>query len=245
VPEPEASPTRFAEIRWLAETDSTNRDALDAARAGAADGLVVVADHQRAGRGRLGRTWSAPPGASLLMSLLLRPDLDVDDRHLVVVAAAVAMVEAVAARTGVEAGLKWPNDLLVGDRKLAGILAEAEGDAVVVGIGVNVDWPEVPPELEGIATACNLEGGRPTTREELLATFLGRYERHLADLDGARRAYRERLATLGRTVRVELASGTFVGTAVDVDDHGHLLVDVDGRIEAVTAGDVVHLRVQD
>jgi BirA family biotin operon repressor/biotin-[acetyl-CoA-carboxylase] ligase len=243
VPEPQASPTRFAEIRWLAETDSTNRDALDAARAGAADGLVIVADHQRAGRGRLGRTWSAPPGASLLLSVLLRPDLVVEDRHLVVVAAAVAMAEAVAERTGVATALKWPNDLLVGERKLAGILAEAAGDAVVVGIGVNVDWPEVPPELEGIATACNLEGGRPTTREKLLATFLGRYEFHLADLVGARRAYRERLSTLGRTVRVELADTTLVGTAVDVDDHGHLLVrSDDGADHVIAAGDVIHLR---
>ena len=89
-------------------------------------------------------------------------------------AAAVAMADAVAETTGVTAELKWPNDLLVGDRKLAGILAEAAGDAVVVGIGVNLDWPEIPAELEGIATACNFEGGRPTSREALLAAFLAR-----------------------------------------------------------------------
>jgi BirA family biotin operon repressor/biotin-[acetyl-CoA-carboxylase] ligase len=96
VPDPEASPTRFGELRWLVETDSTNRYVLDAARAGAPDGLVVVADHQQAGRGRLGRTWSAPPGASLLVSVLLRPGLAPDDRHVVVVAAAVAVGVGIA-----------------------------------------------------------------------------------------------------------------------------------------------------
>lgn len=242
VPDPEASPPRFGDVRWLPETDSTNRYVLDAARSGAADGLVVVADHQQAGRGRLGRTWTAPPGASLLVSVLVRPDVGLDDRHLVVVAAAVAMADAVAATTGVIASLKWPNDLLVGDRKLAGILAEAAGDVVVVGIGVNLDWPEIPADLEGIATACNFEGGRPTSREQLLAEFLRGYEMRLDDLDETRRVYRSRLGTIGRRVRVERADASVVGTALDIDESGRLLVDVDGSVEAIAAGDVIHLR---
>jgi BirA family biotin operon repressor/biotin-[acetyl-CoA-carboxylase] ligase len=242
VPDPEAIPQRFGEVQWLAETDSTNRYVLDAARSDAPDGLVVVADHQRAGRGRLGRSWSAPPGASLLVSVLLRPKLDPDERHLVVMAAAVAMADAVAATTGVIAGLKWPNDLLVGDRKLAGILAEATGDAVVVGIGVNLDWPTIPDELDGIATACNLEGGRSTSREELLAACLDGYAARLADLAGTRRDYRQRLATIGRRVRVERADATLVGIAIDIDESGRLLVDVDGDVQSISAGDVVHLR---
>jgi BirA family biotin operon repressor/biotin-[acetyl-CoA-carboxylase] ligase len=233
----------FGEVRRFAELDSTNRYLLDEARAGADAGLVVVADHQRAGRGRLGRTWSAPPGASLLVSVLLRPSLPVERRHLVVLAAAVAMAEAVETTSGVAPSLKWPNDLLVDDRKLAGILAEAAGDAVVVGIGVNVEWREVPEELSGIATAINLERGRPVTRDALLDAFLARYALHLEDLDAARTAYRQRLATLGRRVRVEQATGTTVGTAVDVDDDGHLVVDTGaGDPLVVAAGDVVHLR---
>ncbi len=242
MPDPEATPARFGDVRWLADTDSTNQHVLDLARSGAPDGVVVVADHQRAGRGRLGRTWSAPPGASLLVSVLLRPDLPPDDRHLVVMAAAVAMADAVATTTGVHADLKWPNDLLVGHRKLAGILAEASGDAVVVGIGVNVDWPEIPAELADIATACNVEGGRPTSREELLAAFLTRYAACLDDLVGTRRAYRSRLATTGRRVRVERPDGVLVGVATGVDDSGRLLVDADGSRHAIAAGDVVHLR---
>ncbi len=242
MPDPEATPARFGDVRWLADTDSTNQHLLDLARSGAPDGVVVVADHQRAGRGRLGRTWSAPPGASLLVSVLLRPQLPPDDRHLVVMAAAVAMADAVETTTGVHAELKWPNDLLVGHRKLAGILAEASGDAVVVGIGVNVDWPEIPAELADIATACNVEGGRPTSREELLAAFLTRYAARLDDLVGTRREYRSRLATTGRRVRVERPGGALVGVATGVDDSGRLLVDADGSHHAIAAGDVVHLR---
>ena len=155
--------SRFADLRWVAETGSTNADALGLARDGAAEGIVVVADHQTAGRGRRDRRWVAPPGGSLLVSVLLRPPSAV--ARAVSMAAAVAMAEAVDAVTGgaVRPGLKWPNDLVVdtpeGDRKLAGLLAEADWPAgsamsagyrapathdravVVVGIGVNVAWP--------------------------------------------------------------------------------------------------------
>jgi BirA family biotin operon repressor/biotin-[acetyl-CoA-carboxylase] ligase len=177
------------------------------------------------------------------MSVLLRPEVAPAERHLVVLAAAVAMAEAVESTTGVHAVLKWPNDLLVGNRKLAGILAEAVDDAVVVGIGVNLDWPEVPEELADIATACNLERGRPTTREAVLEAFLERYAEHLDDLPSARRLYLTRLDTLGRNVRVERAEDAVVGIAIDVDDGGRLLVETDaGAVETISAGDVVHLR---
>lgn len=242
---PEASPTIFGEVRWFPEIDSTNRYLLDEARAGAAAGLVVVADHQTAGRGRLGRTWVAPPGASLLMSVLLRPTVPVDRRHVLVMAAGLAMAEAVETETGVIAGLKWPNDLLVGDRKLAGILAEASGDALVVGIGVNIEWQEVPDELRAIATACNVEGGRATTRDAVLGAFLTGYTERLADLDCAHEDYEARLLTLGRRVRVEQVDGVLIGVARGVDAAGRLLLEHDdGTESSVSVGDVVHLRVE-
>ncbi len=242
---PEASPTIFGEVRWLPEIDSTNRYLIDEARAGAPGGLVVVADHQTAGRGRLGRTWVAPPGASLLVSVLLRPTIAPERRHSLVMAAGLAMAEAVEAETGVIAGLKWPNDLLVGERKLAGILAEAAGDALVVGLGVNIEWHEVPDELTSIATACNLEGGRPTSRADVLAAFLDRYSVRLADLDAARVAYEARLLTLGRRVRVEQSDGELVGVATGVDADGRLRLRTDDETEvAVSVGDVIHLRAE-
>jgi BirA family biotin operon repressor/biotin-[acetyl-CoA-carboxylase] ligase len=227
-------------VEWFATLDSTNQRALDAARNGAADGLVVVADAQTAGRGRLGRTWQAPPGSSLLVSVLLRP---ADAPGRTVMAAGVALAEAVERVAGIEAGLKWPNDLVVEDRKLAGLLAEADGDALVVGAGCNVNWDSFPAELETTATACNLEAGRPVDRDALLDAFLDRFAAALASGDALVDAYRDRLATIGRAVRVEhLRDGVVVGTAVGVTDDGALIVrDDTGTEHTVVAADVHHL----
>ncbi len=185
----------------------------------------------------------APPGASLLVSVLLRPALARERKQLVSMACGVAMAEAVEQVAGFTPALKWPNDLVAGDRKLVGILAETDGDAVVVGAGVNVEWHEFPPELAETATACNLEAGRSVDRGELLSAFLGRLGHHSADLDGVPAEYRRRLATLGRRVRVERPDGDVVGRAVDVGDAGQLVVrDDTGAVVEVHVGDVVHLR---
>lgn len=236
--------TRFGEVRWFERLDSTNRYLLDLAARGAPEGLVAVADEQTAGRGRLGRTWVAPPGASLLVSVLLRPPVAADRRHLVVTAAALAAAEAVASVAGVDARLKWPNDLVVDDRKLAGILAEAAGAAVVVGMGLNVHWDELPAELASIATACNLCGGvSGADRGELLGAWLAALDHRLGSLEAVTAAARARTATLGRRVRVELPNETFEALAVDLDPAGHLVVRPDGKPDRViAAGDVVHLR---
>jgi BirA family transcriptional regulator, biotin operon repressor / biotin---[acetyl-CoA-carboxylase] ligase len=122
--------------------DSTNRYLIDEALSGASEGLVAVADYQTAGRGRLGRRWVAPPGSNLLASVLLRPGLNATQLHLVTAVVGLAASDACSGLSRVEPTLKWPNDLLVGDRKLAGILAESVRDAVVVGLGLNVRWPE-------------------------------------------------------------------------------------------------------
>jgi BirA family biotin operon repressor/biotin-[acetyl-CoA-carboxylase] ligase len=235
------------QVRRFAEIDSTNRYLLDEARAGAANGLVAVADHQTAGRGRFDRRWEAPPGSSLLVSVLLRPapqgDASPAGSHRPVMAVGLALAEAVEAVAGVAPGLKWPNDLVVGDRKLAGLLAEREGDALVIGAGCNVEWEAFPPELAATSTACNLEAGRSVDRDALLDEFLARLAAALDALDDVPERYRARLATLGRRVRVERAADVLEGHAVDVTSDGALVVRRDdGTDEIVTAGDVVHLR---
>lgn len=260
---PSLAGARFERVVWVAETGSTNADLLARARSGAPDGEVLVADHQTAGRGRLGRTWEAPPGASLLVSILVRPTLPVGQAHLLTVALGMAAVAGLEQVAGVVAALKWPNDVVapdsqVGagplDRKLGGILAESvvsEGrlDAVVIGMGLNVRWPEVlPPELAQLAVAANHLSGVPVERAALLATVLLAFERELEDLEAddgpaqLRVRYRARCRTIGREVRVELPDGSFTGLAEDVADDGHLVVATDDGRREVAAGDVVHLR---
>ena len=224
---------RFTDVRRFATIDSTNRYLLECAAAGQPEGVVAVADEQTAGRGRLDRSWIAPPGAALLVSVLLRPRLPIERFHLVTLAAALAAIDAVIALAGVEARLKWPNDVVVDDRKLAGILAESDGaGAVVVGMGLNVRGDWFPPELAPTATAC------PVDRDELLEAWLRAFDARLDGLDGVLDAARASSATLGRRVRVELAHESFEGVATDLTPEGYLVVD--GRV--VTAGDVVHLR---
>jgi BirA family biotin operon repressor/biotin-[acetyl-CoA-carboxylase] ligase len=231
-------------VQRFAEIDSTNRYLLDEARNGAAAGLVAVADHQTAGRGRFDRRWEAPPGSSLLVSVLWRPVPVDDDGHHTVMAAAIALADAVQEVAAFVPQLKWPNDLVVEDRKLAGILAEREGDALVVGAGCNVEWQAFPPELAGAATACNLESPLASVdRDALLDAYLARLADELVHPDAVVARYRERLTTLGRRVRIERAPDELVGEAFDVSDDGALLVRLpDASVEVVTVGDVVHLR---
>ncbi|MEY2425366.1 MAG: BirA family transcriptional regulator [Actinomycetota bacterium] len=238
------------EIHRFATIDSTNTWVMDQARQGAAEGLVAVAAEQTAGRGRLGRTWVSPPGGSLLMSLLLRPvDLPIDRLHLATAAVAMAGADAVALVAEVRPSLKWPNDLLIGDRKLAGVLTEVEGlgdenPAVVVGIGINCNWPdELPDEIADIAIAANHAAGRPVHTEDVLDVLLENLARRLdGGWDAVAREYRSRCETVGREVRVEVADGVFTGMAAEVQDDGALVVITDAGPRRVVAGDVIHLR---
>ena len=213
--------------------------ALDQARSGRPAGFVAVAGHQTAGRGRRGRTWDAAPGSSLLVSVLLRPDLPPDRHHLAVWAVALAAAGACEDVAGVRPALKWPNDLVVGDAKLAGVLAEVERDAVVVGIGLNVaaagPWPPGAASLEAAA-------GHPVAVDALLDAFLAALTRRTADWSAVPSAYRAACATLGRLVRADLDGESVTGTAADVTDEGHLLVDVGACLRTITAADLVHLR---
>jgi BirA family biotin operon repressor/biotin-[acetyl-CoA-carboxylase] ligase len=246
--DPRLSTTRFGPVRWFELIDSTNRCAVDEAARGAHEGLVVVADEQTAGRGRLGRGWIAPPRSSLLVSVLLRPQLPTDRMHLVTLAAALSAVDAVAQVADVTARLKWPNDVVVGDRKLAGILAETAGPAVVVGMGLNVRWHDFPAEIAATATALNLCGARDDALDipTLLVAWLVSLDARLDALDHAVADAIACSATLGRAVRVDLADESFTGIAHALTAEGYLRVlQDDGRERVVTSGDVVHLRLTD
>ncbi len=166
-----------------------------------------------------------------------------DAAHRAMTAAALALADAVEAIAEFAPELKWPNDLVVGDRKLAGLLAERVDDALVIGAGCNVEWAVFPPELADTATACNLVAGRSIDRDALLDAFLDRLASELDGIDDVPARYRARLATLGRHVRVERASDAVEGDAVAVTEDGALVVrDDTGTDHTITVGDVVHLR---
>lgn len=241
----------------VAQTTSTNAHVAEAAHRGAAEGLVVAAEYQSRGRGRLDRGWESPPGAGLTFSVLLRPQQVASNRWpWLPLLTGVAVAEATTRLAAVEAGLKWPNDVLVGGRKLAGILLERVGGssapAAVVGVGLNVTT--TAEELaEPTATSLLLEGATTYDREAVLRAVLHTLEALYTrwrsvggdpDASGLRTAYESRSVTLGREVRVELPGRTWLtGTADTVDDAGRLVVrDSTGRDTAVAAGDVVHLR---
>jgi BirA family biotin operon repressor/biotin-[acetyl-CoA-carboxylase] ligase len=239
-------------IRRFAEIDSTNTYVLDQARQGAAEGLVAVARHQTAGRGRLDRRWESPPGANLLASVLLRPVCEADDLHLCSGAVALAAAGACAEAAGVDPVLKWPNDLLVGGSKLAGVLAEADFEGsrlrgVVVGVGVNVGWPG-PPEAGGTCLDDAPGRAEPVDKEVLLDLMLEGLARRrpLLDEEAGRRTLadevRRRCATLGQRVRVMLPNEELTGAASAIDDAGHLVVETEAGRRLVSAGDVIHLR---
>jgi BirA family biotin operon repressor/biotin-[acetyl-CoA-carboxylase] ligase len=253
-------------VEVTAVTGSTNADLLARARAGAPEGLVLAAEEQSAGRGRMGRAWVAPPRAALTFSMLVRPRaVPPARRGWLPLLAGVAVASAVRAVAGVEARLKWPNDVLAGPAKLGGILAEAAGDAIVVGIGLNVSTEpaELPPPGPNpgapgapgsalAATSLRAQAGR-LDREPLLTAILDGFERrYQAWIQAAgdpercelRAEYTGLCATIGRRVRAELPGGQLIsGLAAGVDPDGRLVVRVPPDSEfPVAAGDVVHLR---
>lgn len=224
-------------VEVLAQTGSTNAVAAERARAGEPAGLVVVAERQSAGRGRLDRSWVSPARAGLTLTVLLRPALPADRLGWVPLWGGTAVARALREQTGLDAVVKWPNDVLVGGRKICGLLAEVPvPGAVVLGVGLNVTTSreELPvPE----ATSLLLEGATTTDRDTLLRALLRSLGEVLAEAspDG----YRALCSTLGAEVRVHLPGGaTVTGTAQDVDEAGRLVV----AGTPYGAGDVVHLR---
>ena len=244
----------WSRLEVVEQTGSTNADVARAAAEGAPEGLIVVAEHQRAGRGRADRRWITPPRSGLTFSVLLRPPAGTRARWgWLPLLGGVAVARAVHRTAGVDAVLKWPNDVLVGERKLAGVLAEVtDADvAVVLGVGLNVSLraDELPVAT---ATSLALVGSQVVDRDTVLRAVLRELARLYlpwaaaegdADKSGLLTTYREMCTTLGRDVSALLPSGaTVTGRAIGVDDAGHLVVDTAGGRAKLSAGDVVHVR---
>jgi BirA family biotin operon repressor/biotin-[acetyl-CoA-carboxylase] ligase len=245
----------WTDVVCLPVTDSTNHVAMEMAENGAPDGIVVVADEQTAGRGRMGRRWVSPAGRNLYVSLLLRPSVPTVDAPRLALVAGVALADAVEA-VGVSASLKWPNDLYCGGRKAAGILAEMASDPdgvrhVVIGVGLNVNMEEAdfPPDLRGTATSLRIRAGRVFRRVDVLARFLDafrtRYEEFLGGgFSSLRDGWDRRDFLRGRRVLLRRQGVEGWGTADGLDAAGALRFLPDGcpAIESVHSGEILDFR---
>ena len=230
---------------YLPAIESTNTYVSELARAGAAEGTLVITDDQTAGRGRVGRVWKAMPRQQLALSLALRPTFP---PHFLVMASALAVAEAIEQVANIRPDIKWPNDVLLGGRKVCGILIETSEGLATLGMGINVNGSlDDDPELSVRATTVAATAGHPVRREALAAEIIRRLDaRYLALTDGGeparrrlRAQWRDRLVTLGRRATVRQRDASVAGLAVDVDDDGALLVRLDdGSLKTVLWGDV-------
>lgn len=225
---------------------STNDQARQLAEGGAPEGLMVVAEEQTAGRGRNQRRWLTPPGSALAFSLVLRPPLRADQATRLTMLAGLAVCEAAELVAGLRAELKWPNDVLLGGRKAAGILVESafRGESLeyaVAGIGINVSWAPAAAEVEFPATCLEAEAGRPVDRLTLLRAVLAALEARYDALagDDVFAAWRARLTLLGAPAELHTATGRITGVAEDVAPDGALLFRTEaGELQRVLAGDL-------
>ena len=250
--------------RWLGRqpvygfdvVESTNSEAKRLARQGAPEGTLVIAESQTKGRGRLRRLWVSPPGKGLYLSVILRPKIPPQWGPRITLTAGVALASALQER-GITPGLKWPNDVMIGHRKVGGILTEASYGKnglffVVVGVGVNVntDVKDFPTSIRDLATSLSLSSGKAMSRLGLLQALLYQLEQWYERLcQGAfatiLETWRQYDMTLGRWVEVSLPGSSLAGVAEDLDTDGALLVrDKRGRVHRILVGDVVHCRVQ-
>lgn len=242
-------------VYWLSSASSTNDVAARLAERGELEGTVVAADAQTAGRGRHGRVWVSPPGAGLYVSVILRPSTAdtgstfANPGGLITLASGVAIAEAVRLVTGLPAEIKWPNDVLIGRRKLAGVLAEAAAQAgmvqhVVLGFGLNLKTPACPPALESRLTSIEAETNRPADRALLLAEILAALAERCGDLRAGRfdailSAWRRLAPSLpSAPIEWDSSAGVVRGCAQDIDDQGALLVRVGSRVERIVAGEI-------
>ena len=237
-------------VYYFSEISSTNLYAKQLAEDGAGEGLLVVADSQTKGRGRLGRSWATPSGTAIAMTLMLRPRLLPERISMVTLVMGMAVAQACRDLYMIDAGIKWPNDVVVDGRKLCGILTEMSTEItavnyIVIGTGINANIREFPPELEQTATSLLLCLGHEVNRAQLIAGVMERFEEYYeafleaGDLTPVRERYQELLVNRGRTVQVLQPEGDYTGTALGIDERGRLLVRrEDGTVIPVYAGEV-------
>lgn len=232
------------EIRWYERVGSTNDEAKIWAEQGAADGDVVCADEQSAGRGRRGAVWISPAGEALAFSQILRPTMPRALWPRLALVAGLAVAKTLELH-GVAAEVKWPNDVWVRGKKIAGILVESVGDAVIIGVGLNVNSRELPKDISSIATSMRMETAREFDREDLLCllarnilTHAGRVERDFAEI---LQDLRERCALTGKRVSLTLGDEVHMALVKGISDHGELLVERHGRVEALLQADQVRV----
>jgi len=235
-------------VEHFEEINSTNTYVSVKAKEGASEGLVALADYQSAGRGRLDRTWEAPPRSALMCSILLSPPTSPDEMQLVVAAVALSARSALGALCSVYPQLKWPNDLIVDDKKIAGLLAEVvqseNGITIVAGIGINLtDSPEGLPATNALKVS-----GVTITPEALLEKLLEELNirRGLLDTEAGRQMlraeYESVLETIGRSVIVEQSDAMFPALATGIDATGRLILNAAGEEKIISVGDVIHVR---
>ena len=240
-------------VTVLERVASTNDAAWQEALSGAPEGTVIFAEEQTAGRGRMGRRWFSPPRSGLLFSVVLRPELEVRQSHLLTVASAVAVAEALQERLGVPARIRWPNDITVRDRKVAGLLVEgrslATGSAFVLGIGVNVRVRarEFPPEIRETATSLAAETGTPPERNDLACALLASLDRWYGDLrlgeyGHIARRWRRISSTLGERVMLLESGREFRGRVLDLSLEDGLIVRLDEGVTRIFHPSTVTLR---
>lgn len=237
------------EIFYYDVTDSTNARAKQLAEEGHPNGTLAVAEKQEAGRGRRGRSWEAPAGSGIYMTLVLKPEIDPNNASMITLVAALAVAGAITKCTGKPAGIKWPNDIVMNGKKVCGILTEMSAqfdyvNHIVVGIGINVHNENFPKEIEQMATSIYLETGEHVNRAALIEEVLEQFERYYAvylkteDLSGLVREYNASLVNMQKNVRVLDPKEPFEGKAMGITDRGELIVDTWESRKLVSSGEV-------
>ncbi len=243
--------TRWAgvETRYYPVLDSTNIKAGQLAQEGYPHGTLVVADRQEAGRGRRGKGWSSPSGLNVYMTLMLKPKIAIGNASMLTLVAALAVAQAIRRQAQLEAGIKWPNDIVLSGKKVCGILTELSVqidyiDHLVIGIGINVHNESFPEEIAQTATSLFLETGRHFSRAKVIEDVLEYFEQYYdvylktQDLSGLMEEYNAMLANRGKIVRVLDPKEPFEGVAIGIDERGELLVNSEGEVRKVISGEV-------